>query len=377
MHFQNNAPLKENELSQLSIQRLMNSLPKFELSYETVAHKKVSTDYDISLAVPMGKKYIGCFSTDYTNDAYAKHFYIMELNKDKKVIHVYEEPYVYDTKLARGTIIYGTIMPCDGNEHGRRYFVVEDMIHHNGLNLSKMSFGLKLGHIEEFLEKQTSQVFTSNNSIAFCLPSMWCKDTGYSVTDDVIVDFEKRKNEVGYSVHHVQIRKLLEISPYLNVGLMMNRPSQFVPSGLNALKSAKPETTSKLIPGNKLDSDFKKMQYKYPTIFQVVADIQFDVYHLYAFGNNKCPVYVDVACIPNIKTSIFMNDTFRKIRENQNLDYIEESDDEEDFQNMNEAKYVDLDKIVHMECVFNHKFKRWVPFRICDRNAKIIHVSRL
>ena len=71
-----------------------------------------------------------------------------------------------------------------------------------------------------------------------------------------------------------------------------------------------------------------------------------------------------------------MNKIFRKIKENENLDYIEESDDEEDFQNICEDKYVDLNKKVQMECSFSYKFKRWIPLRIV-RNQRIIHVNQL
>ena len=48
--------------------------------------------------------------------------------------------------------------------------------------------------------------------------------------------------------------------------------------------------------------------------------------------------------IPDYKTSVMLNKIFRKIRENDNLDYIEESDDEDDFQNTEPDKYVDLKK---------------------------------
>jgi hypothetical protein len=123
--------------------------------------------------------------------------------------------------------------------------------------------------------------------------------------------------------------------------------------------------------------DFSKPQYKYPTVFQVSADIQFDIYHLYAFGKNSASVYYNIAYIPNLKTSIFMNGIFRNIRENQNLDLIEESDDEEDFENIREDKYVDLNKTVLIECMFHQKFKKWVPVRVVPKGERIIHISRL
>jgi hypothetical protein len=123
--------------------------------------------------------------------------------------------------------------------------------------------------------------------------------------------------------------------------------------------------------------DINKPQYRYPTVFQVTADIQYDIYHLFAYGKNNTPVYFDVAYIPNYKTSVFMNGLFRNIRENKNLDFIEESDDEDDFQNMNEDKYVDVEKVLFIEFVFNFKFKRWVPVKVVDNRSKIVHISKL
>ena len=37
---------------------LVTRLPTFELSYETISHKKVSEYYDITLAIPYGRKSI-------------------------------------------------------------------------------------------------------------------------------------------------------------------------------------------------------------------------------------------------------------------------------------------------------------------------------
>jgi hypothetical protein len=72
-----------------------------------------------------------------------------------------------------------------------------------------------------------------------------------------------------------------------------------------------------------------------------------------------------------------MNGLFRNIRENKNLDYIEESDDEDDFQNTNVDKYVNLEKKINMECMFHPKFKRWVPVRVVDKSERVIHIQKL
>jgi hypothetical protein len=120
--------------------------------------------------------------------------------------------------------------------------------------------------------------------------------------------------------------------------------------------------------------------------FYVKADIINDIYHLYTelkgrngentlnYSRSNSKVdrtihraerselkYHSIAYIPNYKTSVFMNGIFRHIRENENLDYIEESDTEEDFEDVRPDKYVDLNKIVELKCIYSRKFKKWVP----------------
>ena len=185
------------------------------------------------------------------------------------------------------------------------------------------------------------------------------------------------KNHIIYPVHHIQVRKSGEIAPFLNItinGLLIKlNKREPVPT---------PNTVVKQNPSINIDvpkfiMDYSKPQYRYPTVFRVMADIQFDIYHLFVYGKKKEMVYYDILCIPNYKMSVFMNSHFRKIRENQNIDYIEESEDEEDFENMAQDKYVDLNKILNIECVFHHKFKKWVPVRVMDQNVKIAHISLL
>ena len=66
------------DLTEIQISHLSNRFPEFELSYETISHTKVCTDYDIGIAVPQGKKgYIW-----FTFDKYHDVCYLFELNRD-------------------------------------------------------------------------------------------------------------------------------------------------------------------------------------------------------------------------------------------------------------------------------------------------------
>ena len=61
-----------------------------------------------------------------------------------------------------------------------------------------------------------------------------------------------------------------------------------------------------------------------------------------------------------------MNKLFRNIKENNNLDTLEESDEEEEFENIQIDKFVDLNKLFKMRCIFNYKFKKWIPVSVIE-----------
>ena len=314
-------------------EHLKSRIPCFELSYESVLHNKVPTDYDVQMAIPSGKKYFLWFT--FLGDKNV--CILLEMNRDKKMCSPQVLHIDFDGKLSIGTLLYGVYL------QQYKTFIVEDIMYYKGIHL-KLTFGKKLVYIKEFLDN-----YENNGNCSIVLPVM----RKYEGTRHDI--------ELMYSVHHYQYRSLHKVCPFLNESLQRD-------AGREDAKIDRPL----LIPPR---PDFRKPQYKYATIFVVKADIQFDIYHLFAYGKDSAKVYYNVAYIPDYATSVFMNGIFRNIKENRNLDYIEESDDEDDFQDTREDKYVDLNKEVTMECVFHPKFRKWVPVRMMK--GKIVHISQL
>jgi hypothetical protein len=274
----------------------------------------------------------------------------MEINKEKKINKV---SYVSldNTKvqpLCLGTIFYGTFI--DG------HFIIEDAFFYKGIPLQTLYFGEKIGFVEN--------LFTVDHitcSIGFHFPVMW----GLQYTSEFECTYDiPSKYIYKYPIHHIQYRCLSSTAPYLNVYPVKKGFGQPVQSVIPEIYTP-------------YRADFSKPQYKQITIFKVMADLQFDIYNLFCYGRNKTCVYYNIAYIPNYKTSVFMNKIFRKIKENENLDAIEESDDEEDFENIDYDKYVDLKKYVFMECKFHMKFKKWVPIRIVQPDHKVVHICML
>jgi hypothetical protein len=66
-----------------------------------------------------------------------------------------------------------------------------------------------------------------------------------------------------------------------------------------------------------------------------------------------------------------MNKLFRNIKENEDLDKLEESDDEDEFENPNVDKFVYLEKSFKMKCQYNKRFKKWVPIEVVKNETVI------
>lgn len=277
--------------------------------------------------------------------------FIADLNREKRISQLNRvNGLTVDIQLALGTALYGTIVL----EGDTQFFIIEDIYFYKGVAVKNVAFIEKLDIIQSVIQLVRSQ--NPNPSLHFVLP--------------VISVCESSPENIGYAVHHLQYRSADKIMPYLNE--FTNKKTMApVPS------TVEPKVSAHRFQTMSFKMDTFKPQYKYPTVFQVTADIQYDIYHLFAFGKNNIPVYFDVAYIPNCKNSAFMNSQFRSIRENKNLDYIEESDDEDDFQNIEEDKYVDVNKVLSMECLYHAKFRRWVPVRVMDKYCKIVHISKL
>jgi hypothetical protein len=283
----------------------------------------------------------------------------MELNRNKKISNISIlpiKPNNNNNKLNFGTILLGSLISNPNKIN--HLFIIEDILMYNGINLNKIVFGEKLGFIEEFLNYQSI-----NDCISYLLPIFWeSHNESNNTTEIPLLD-------IPYPLHHIQYRSLTNIVPYFNVFLGVNG---ILPWKEIQIKLS-PEINCRKINNNN-NNIYNNSLVRQKKIFQIVANIQNDIYHLFAHDN----IYYDIAYIPNYKSSVYMNSLFRNIKENLNLDFIEESDDDEDFEDTRQDKYVDLSKKIIMECVFHNKFKRWVPIKVIhDKTIKIVHIDNL
>jgi hypothetical protein len=280
-----------------------------------------------------------------------------------------------------GTVLYGSIIFNKLNNIN--CFIIEDIFYFKGISLKKLLFSYKLGCIYEFLknniseavgsidpsviiqfkihgshghEKETYKFFLCKielpkKNIVSKIQSNYASDIREKTekTDKLI---EKTENIFEKEKEVKNIPPLIQFPPQKNVYLKTKSSIEF-------------------------RANYYKPQYNYPAVFKIKADSQYDIYHLFVCGKKRELIYYGVAGIPSYKISVFMNTLFRKIKENQNLDYIEESDDEEEFENTDVNKYVITDKFINMKCIFSHKFKKWIPDSVVQENINIVHFSKL
>lgn len=339
------------DLSSYQLSESLKKFPEFELSYETIQHKKVCVNYDLCMAIPSGKKYFIWHTFHRNLDV----CYLLEISKQKEIVKGTCISNSGNYKFSLGTVIYGTLLE-DTN-----VFICEEVYYYKGINLKKLFSKEKLYILKEIVEK-SNELRYNKKELQFYLPNMW-KNQQNEITNKITKDISEK---IKYEIHHIQYRSLNEFLPFINIPLNQKITANVTKEKIENTKVYRTYTC-----------DFKRTQYNYSAVFMVFADIEFDIYRLYAFGRNSSSVYYNIAYIPNYEKSVFMNGLFRKIRENENLDYIEESEDEEDFENVNVDKFVDLKKSIPMECTFNRKFKKWVPVKVANKYEKIVHINKL
>jgi len=308
--------------SKEEINKILKNFPKFELCYEKITHKKV-LDSSAILAIPEGNKYFAWF-THYNNDNVC---FLLEINESRQIIDIKKITSSFTDNVSLGTIFYGTIIKNKPN-----YFCVEDIYYYAGKSFYNYSYYSKLQKLKDIFKHEISQIALTNNFTIFGLP----------LISNNLQSIVKNIQLLPYNISEIKFR------------FFENDKSKKI----LYMKYFKPGSQQKT--------------YNLPkrAIFKIIPDIEPDIYHLFIY-NNGIEEYYDIAFIPDYKTSVMMNKLFRNIKENENLDAIEESDDEEDFEDNREDKYVYLDRHFKMNCEFNSKFKRWVPVSLARDNDKI------
>ena len=336
---------------QLDKQTILSDFPNIKLSYENITHKKVYNS-DMILVIPDGKKCFAWFT--YVNDKPS--CLIMELAGDKNIVDIKHVNACFSNELSYGTIFYGTLF----NHLGNRFFTIEDIFSYKDELIERKDLSFKMEKIKLCLKNDLKQVSYNNSFIVFGLPII-CK------TND---ELENKIQNVKYKINSIQYRLYNRSNNYLFITYDNYINQKEIPV---VTKYIEPQVKSQ-------EKPIEKIVVKQPVkskafgevVFLVKPDIQNDIYYLYCLDQNLKEEQHSIAHVPDYNTSVMLNKLFRIIKENNNLDALEESDDEEEFENEDISKFVHLDKSHKMVCQFNHKFKKWTPVKLANEDNKII-----
>jgi hypothetical protein len=397
---------------------------KIEPSYKNLIYKKVN-NCDIFLAIPDGTK---CFiwftyfnnqnvcilfelnqSNDF-DDLSKKEEYQKNNNIHTKIKNVSFLTLSFHESLSYDSIFYGTLFNI---QNKKKYIALEDIFYYKGKNVSNLQYNVKLELFKIFFDNDILQYHFNNNSAIIGLVFI---NNDFDKLQEIV-----NKNITSYKIKYIYYRffniskKCLfsifntqdKINSYSSCYSFSNQPktnnnqnnnqnnnhnynnnnkynynnNQFNNTQNNTQNNNQNNNQNNKIQINSknnktLINKYNKNQSVEDVIFIVKADIKTDIYNLFAVDSKGLEKFYDVAYIPNYKTSKMMNFLFRNIKENQNIDFIEESDDEEDFENTDINKYVYLSKKYNMICSFNKNFKKYIPKKITDDN-NIISYEKL
>lgn len=322
-------------------QTILQDFPIFELSYEKIIHNKVPSA-DIFMAIPFGTKCFIWFTT--YNDINI--CYLIELDYKTKQFKSMKQIYTpFSNSLILGTIFYGTFFLYDKIQ----CICIEDIYYYKSKPLIKYSFLQKLELLKQILDTEVNPCISSTEYTIFGLPFM---ASNLETTQNIIPS-------LPYKIASIKLR-FFDSKNNRNI-FIIKQNIYNISSSTSIFPSTNTFPSSNTTIDNKVGHSKPLNNYR---DFYIKPDIEPDIYYLY--NNLTDSDYIDLAYIPDFKTSKFMNSLFRNIKENDNLDTLEESDSESEFENTDIDKFVYLDRTIKMNCCYNNKFKKWCPISICN-----------
>jgi len=300
-------------ISKIEINNLfLKNFPNIELFYNHV-YKKVYS-YEYLLAIPKGNKSFVWF-THYNNFPVA---ILMNISYNSCNNYDIINAYVIDIEFKNdliNAIFYGTNLII--NE--KLYFFIEELFNYKNICMDIIS--------------DKNSFLTKINSINYILKNE--------------IFFSDNKNSIifGTPLIHNNYSKLLN--------LIKNAPYEI-------------KEITYILNDAIIHSYHRYKNYSENNIFKVCKTNQTDIYKLYSIDENKEYKFHSIAYIPNYKTSTMMNKIFHNLKDKSNLDYLEDSDDEECSNNEKENEQKKQDNIL-MICKFNYKFEKWIPITLFNK----------
>ena len=349
---------KLNEFQLIVQEQFTNTL---EIYYENHVHKKFLAD--VYAVIPKGKKcalwftHKQCWMFQIAKRPYQPN----QPNQPKRLEAVsFDDVRMLNMSCmddawynGKGTILYGTCLS------DKKRFSVENVYYFCGI---KQQNDGSMNRFIDFFDS-LKRCKLESAPLQFFMPIMHTSfhealNDAMKITSYDVFCIQHRFLQRACSEYKNLLIHLAEQQPQGNQQSQPQGNQQSQPQGNQSFKSFFPKQAHAATTITPPSAPIQPMR-----TFILKPDAQNDIYYVLHNKDEPITQFTMIAHIPNYKTSVMMNSIFRNIKENRNLDALEESDDEDEFvdKDKNTAQFVDLNKCARMTCAFNHRFKRWQP----------------
>ena len=296
-----------------------------ELCYGKHLSRKVPAD--LFQVMPAGRRCFVWFTYDKFNGGNT--CYIVYNHKGEQTFE--QVIAAFDDELAYGTVFSGVLI-SPRNNSDQRIFCIDFVSYYKGVYVRHNNFQKKLFTLSKVFNKPELSNVSANKVMKFALP-IFCRT------------FHEAQGYMG---------KL----PYKTQGVRLINYKDKEPLGDVTLVA----------------SELEEQTF----VFMVRPNQEPDSYSLFGIdketGHRK---YVGKAIVCSYEESKKLNLLFRIIRENDNIDLIEESEDEDTFEDISEQKFIKKNVNIKMYCRSNPKFRKWELVSVAPLNVTCSDVTSI
>ena len=294
-----------------------------ELCYGKHLSRKVPAD--LYQVMPAGKRCFVWFTYDKFNGGNT--CYIVYNYKGEQT---FEQVLAsFDDELAFGTVFSGILISPRNNSE-QRIFCVDFVSYYKGVYVCNHNFQKKLFTLSKVFDKPELSNVTCDKVLKFAMPIL-CK---------TYHEAQAYMGKLPYKTQGVRLINYKDRQPLGDVTLMA--------------------------------SEIEEQTF----VFSVRPNQEPDSYSL--FGTDKETghrKYAGKAIVCSYEQSKKLNSLFRIIRENADIDLIEESEDEDTFEDISEHKFIKRNNNIKMYCKSNPKFRKWELLSVAPLNVPCSDVT--
>ena len=355
-------PVTNNQVKIISgeeMHQFMNAFPtSIRISYGKKLHKKsdLSPKPSTHVLVPKGTKAYAWFTSYMGSPVCA----MIDLDRQGTPSKIRIHPTIFETSLSYGTILYGTMVNSIAGKH--KYLVCDNVFQYKGADMTHSSYSDKLSTIHTVMRDDISSTVYSHNFMSFATPCMFDSfdaaahtmqhSSLMAYTPYCVQSWLNGDSRPYGIVHSQEFASFCGASngPVSNGGSRVPTPTN-TSSGNSFSQLSTPTTgPTRQVPSNNVSRPATT------TNLMIRCESAQDTYSYY---DERSRTRKNL-CVPTFKNSVTMNTIFRNYKENTNLDAMEESDSDDDFEDISDDKYSHVGEERNISCVYDKALSGWV-----------------